>query len=247
MKYFCDTERSGIKDTAIIHRLNENIDAALKLELTATHSVGDIRMRLAETIAALQMLGLKHGELLSRFKERYPAIEFPALHKELFSQEGVEAQWDLKFNRRPRIWESSKCFADPTRILLFLSPGRLFWQGGTLRIDVLTTYAYILNDLQIMVHLNCLKLYLTAITVRTPCNNCLFRYILNWAACRAVRLSFSSSSIRVTLAVVKDHLQIDYLQLFFHRPIYKYWFWRWCCWSLLLFDMYIWGSSGYQF
>lgn len=74
----------------IIHKLNDRIDAALKVELMRTKSATDIRIQLAEKIATLQLLSYQHSSLLQHFKELNPAVEFPALHKELFSPEGVE-------------------------------------------------------------------------------------------------------------------------------------------------------------
>jgi len=50
----------------------------------------DLYPRLATMIAELQLLSYRHMELLARFKDSYPSAEFPALHKELFSQEGVD-------------------------------------------------------------------------------------------------------------------------------------------------------------
>jgi hypothetical protein len=85
-------KRPGIKDKLIIHKLNDRIDAALKIELLKTKSSSDIRIQLAEKIATLQLLSYQHSSLLLRFKELNPTVEFPALHKELFSPEGVEVQ-----------------------------------------------------------------------------------------------------------------------------------------------------------
>jgi len=89
------TERPGIKDVSVIQRLNEVIDAALCHQLvqsypSMTSSAADVRQRIADQLATLQLISIQHSALLAAFKSRHPDIEFPALHKELFSQEGIE-------------------------------------------------------------------------------------------------------------------------------------------------------------
>jgi len=87
-------ERAGIKDVSVIQRLNEVIDAALWHQLVKSYpptTVADVRSRITERLAAVQLISTNHSELLAAFKSMHPDIEFPALHKELFSQEGIEA------------------------------------------------------------------------------------------------------------------------------------------------------------
>jgi len=87
-------ERPGIKDVSVIHRLNEVIDAALWHQLAKSYSPPSVtgrRSRITEQLAAIQLISSHHSELLAAFKSMHPDIEFPALHKELFSQEGIEA------------------------------------------------------------------------------------------------------------------------------------------------------------
>jgi len=87
-------ERPGIKDVSVIQRLNEIIDAALWHQLVescpSAASVTDVRSRISERLATAQLISSRHSELLAAFKSMHSDIEFPALHKELFSQEGIE-------------------------------------------------------------------------------------------------------------------------------------------------------------
>lgn len=88
------TERSGIKDVLVIQRLHEVIDAALWHQLVKTYpptSVADVRSRITERLMTAQLISTHHSELLTAFKSMHPDIEFPALHKELFSQEGLDS------------------------------------------------------------------------------------------------------------------------------------------------------------
>ena len=87
-------ERPGIKDVSVIQRLHEVIDTALWHQLVQSYpptSVADVRSRIMERLATVQLISTHHSELLAAFKSMHPDIEFPALHKELFSQEGIEA------------------------------------------------------------------------------------------------------------------------------------------------------------
>ena len=88
------TERPGIKDVPVIQRLHEVIDASLWHQLVKSYppsSAADTRSRITERLATLQLISTHHSKLLAAFKSMHPDIEFPALHKELFSQEGIEA------------------------------------------------------------------------------------------------------------------------------------------------------------
>jgi len=88
------TERAGIKDVTVIHRLHEVIEAALCHQLVKSYpptSVAEVRSRISDRLATAQLISTHHSELLARFKSMHPDADFPALHKELFSQEGIDA------------------------------------------------------------------------------------------------------------------------------------------------------------
>jgi nuclear receptor subfamily 1 group F member 4 len=86
-----------VKDTMVIQRLNDIIDAALRHQLRQTHTAtagasgADLHARVFEKLATLQLISSHHSDLLMAFKAAHPDIEFPALHKELFSQEGIDS------------------------------------------------------------------------------------------------------------------------------------------------------------
>jgi nuclear receptor subfamily 1 group F protein 4 len=88
-----DPSRPGVKDTTLIQKLSERIGAALKLEVGKNHPDEEtFKNRLLEHIQHVHDLSTKHIQVLNRFKMANPGVEFPALHKELFSPEGMEAQ-----------------------------------------------------------------------------------------------------------------------------------------------------------
>lgn len=90
------SERPGVKDVMVIKRLNDVISAALQHQLRQSHvnAIGmtsiDMHSRVFEKLTTLQLISVHHSELLAAFKAVHPSVEFPALHKELFSQEGIE-------------------------------------------------------------------------------------------------------------------------------------------------------------
>lgn len=91
--YLLTVERPGIRDPIIIQKLNERIQCALKMELGKNHPENDqLRTELQKKLPILQLLNYRHTDLLTKFKEDHPNIEFPALHKELFSQDGLDEQ-----------------------------------------------------------------------------------------------------------------------------------------------------------
>lgn len=65
------------------------MEAALHCELSHNHAsnVEHIRSLLLDHISVLHALADKHSHLLHAFQRSHPTIEFPALHKELFSQD----------------------------------------------------------------------------------------------------------------------------------------------------------------
>ena len=107
-------DRMGLRGTLEIQRLGQAVLRALRLELSRTHRTplkGDISVAdsLAARLPALRWTWLRkiyytinffylnilffgnreisglHMEALARFKRATPHLEFPALHKELFS------------------------------------------------------------------------------------------------------------------------------------------------------------------
>ena len=80
--------RQGVKDRQVIEKLGERVQAALRIELEKNHALEErIRAKLDERIPVLRLLSAKHHEVLQKFKHRHPDLDFPALHKELFSDE----------------------------------------------------------------------------------------------------------------------------------------------------------------
>lgn len=83
-------DRPGLKGVTEIHRLNQAVMKALKLELNRTHKLpykGDITVfdTLLAKIPGLREASLLHIDALTKFKHSLPHLDFPALHKELFS------------------------------------------------------------------------------------------------------------------------------------------------------------------
>jgi len=83
-------DRPGLKGVLDIQRLNQAIAKALKVELGKTHKMpykGDVTVleALMAKLPTLRELSLLHMESLSKFRRSCPHLEFPALHKELFS------------------------------------------------------------------------------------------------------------------------------------------------------------------
>lgn len=83
-------ERPGLKNLLDISRLNQAIMKALQFELSKTHKLpfkGNVPV--FESLKAkkdhLRELSLLHMEALTKFRRSAPHLEFPALHKELFS------------------------------------------------------------------------------------------------------------------------------------------------------------------
>lgn len=84
------SDRSGLKGLGEISRLSQAVLRALRTELERNHSQpikGDVTVcdTLLAKIPTLRELSMLHMEALAKFKRSTPHIEFPALHKELFS------------------------------------------------------------------------------------------------------------------------------------------------------------------
>ncbi|XP_075217793.1 nuclear hormone receptor 3 ROR-beta [Lycorma delicatula] len=83
-------DRPGLKGLAEIGRLGQAVLRALRLELEKNHALpikGDVTVcdALLAKIPTLRELSMLHMEALAKFKRSTPHLEFPALHKELFS------------------------------------------------------------------------------------------------------------------------------------------------------------------
>lgn len=75
-----------------IQKLYEKILASLKAEITKTHADNqDVLNKLMQIAWTLRNLSAQHIVLLNKFKLSAPDIEFPPLHKELFSVEGLDS------------------------------------------------------------------------------------------------------------------------------------------------------------
>jgi nuclear receptor subfamily 1 group F protein 4 len=84
------SDRMGLRGTLEIQRLSQAVLRALRLELSRTHRTplkGDVSVAdsLVARLSALREISVLHMEALTRFKRATPHLEFPALHKELFS------------------------------------------------------------------------------------------------------------------------------------------------------------------
>ncbi|XP_029653424.1 probable nuclear hormone receptor HR3 [Octopus sinensis] len=85
------TDRPGLKDMEDIQKLHEKVLTALKLEVGKNHKEEETTLaKLLGHVEELRNLGGRHIDVLNMFKRSAPDVEFPALHKELFSVEGIE-------------------------------------------------------------------------------------------------------------------------------------------------------------
>lgn len=88
--WFAVSDRPGVRDGSIVEKLAERIEAALKMEVGQAHPEDDLfKAKLIERIPKIRELSAKHIEILNRFKQSNPGVDFPALHKELFSTDGA--------------------------------------------------------------------------------------------------------------------------------------------------------------
>lgn len=82
-------DRSGIKDVLEIGRLHRAVMKLLQAELEKNHVPikGDVTLfaALNAKITTLRNISSLHMEALTNFKRSAPHVDFPALHKELFS------------------------------------------------------------------------------------------------------------------------------------------------------------------
>lgn len=85
-------DRPGLKELLDIQKLYEKILGSLKAEITKTHADNqDVLNKLMQIAWTLRSLSAQHIVLLNKFKVSAPDIEFPPLHKELFSVEGLDS------------------------------------------------------------------------------------------------------------------------------------------------------------
>ncbi|KAK3927851.1 putative nuclear hormone receptor HR3 [Frankliniella fusca] len=83
-------DRPGLKGIAEITRLSQAVQRALRIEMDRTHPQpikGDVTVcdAMLAKIPVLRDLSMLHMDALAKFKRSTPHLEFPALHKELFS------------------------------------------------------------------------------------------------------------------------------------------------------------------
>ncbi|XP_015589106.1 probable nuclear hormone receptor HR3 isoform X2 [Cephus cinctus] len=83
-------DRPGLKGLAEITRLSQAVIRALRSELDRNHVSpikGDVTVcdAMLAKIPQLREISLLHMDALAKFKRSQPHLEFPALHKELFS------------------------------------------------------------------------------------------------------------------------------------------------------------------
>lgn len=89
--YVLLTDRPGLKDLTDIQRLYEKISSALKMELGKNNREDEMMItKLNQITWFVRNLNSQHINVLNKFKQAEPDMEFPALHKELFSVEGLE-------------------------------------------------------------------------------------------------------------------------------------------------------------
>jgi len=85
-------DRPGLKDLTDVTKLYEKISSALKLELgKLKREDDDMITRLNQFTWIARNLNIQHINILNKFKLGEPDVEFPALHKELFSVENQES------------------------------------------------------------------------------------------------------------------------------------------------------------
>ncbi|XP_023290751.1 probable nuclear hormone receptor HR3 [Orussus abietinus] len=83
-------DRPGLKGQTEITRLSQAVIRALRSELDRNHLSpikGDVTVcdAMLAKIPQLREISLRHMDALAKFKRSQPLLEFPALHKELFS------------------------------------------------------------------------------------------------------------------------------------------------------------------
>lgn len=88
-------DRPDLRQVSHVRRLNLFISRSLRAELGKTHHRSpfdtttslDVYDTLMSKIPHLREISMLHMAALSRFRRLSPEIEFPALHRELFSMD----------------------------------------------------------------------------------------------------------------------------------------------------------------
>lgn len=87
-------DRPDLRQVSHVRRLNLFIARSLRAELNKTHqrspfdsSSLNVYDTLISKIPILREISMLHMAALSRFRRLSPEIEFPALHRELFSMD----------------------------------------------------------------------------------------------------------------------------------------------------------------
>ena len=88
--FFYAPERPGLKGLGDINRLSQAVIRVLRSELARNHVApikGDVTVcdAMLGKMDQLREVSLLHMDALAKFKRSQPQLEFPALHKELFS------------------------------------------------------------------------------------------------------------------------------------------------------------------
>ncbi|XP_064596042.1 probable nuclear hormone receptor HR3 isoform X2 [Liolophura sinensis] len=85
-------DRPGLKEVVDIQKLRDKITSSLKMEIGLNHPGNEeLVTKVLHQIPIMRGLSLQHVSVLNKFKQTEPDMEFPALHKELFSIEGTES------------------------------------------------------------------------------------------------------------------------------------------------------------
>ncbi|XP_074661172.1 putative nuclear hormone receptor HR3 isoform X2 [Tubulanus polymorphus] len=86
-------DRPGVKDATQIQKIQDRILSAFKMEIGKNHPDNESLLGVVlQKLPLLRELSGKHIAILNNFKKTAPSIEFPALHKELFSSDNTEFQ-----------------------------------------------------------------------------------------------------------------------------------------------------------
>lgn len=100
LSYRIITDRPDLRQVNHVRRLNLFICRSLRAELNKTHhrspfdpSSMNVYETLISKIPTLREISMLHMTALSRFRRLSPEIEFPALHRELFSMDMVD--WEI--------------------------------------------------------------------------------------------------------------------------------------------------------
>lgn len=92
MGFFYISDRPGLKDLTDVQKLYDKITSALKLELGKNNREDESMItKLNQITWIVRNLSSQHINVLNKFKQVSPDVEFPALHKELFSVDSLES------------------------------------------------------------------------------------------------------------------------------------------------------------